>query len=40
LGVNYDETWSCYKGGDELCGKCGTCVEREEALREAGILVN
>lgn len=40
LGVNYDETWSCYKGGDEPCGKCGTCVEREEALREAGILVD
>ena len=39
LGINYDETWSCYKGGDTPCGKCGTCVEREEALREAGIIV-
>lgn len=38
LGINYDETWSCYKGGDTPCGKCGTCVEREEALREAGII--
>ena len=36
LGINYDETWSCYKGGKEPCGKCGTCVEREQALREAG----
>ena len=35
LGINYDETWSCYKGGDKPCGKCGTCVEREEALRAA-----
>jgi 7-cyano-7-deazaguanine synthase len=38
LGVNYAETWSCYKGGDKHCGKCGTCVERKEALLEAGIL--
>ena len=37
LGLNYAETWSCYKGGDKHCGKCGTCVERKEALQEAGI---
>lgn len=37
LGINYAETWSCYKGGTIHCGKCGTCVERKEALREAGI---
>lgn len=37
LGINYAETWSCYKGGEKHCGKCGTCVERKEALREAGI---
>lgn len=36
LSINYDETWSCYVGGDEPCGKCGTCREREEALQEAG----
>ena len=36
LGINYDETWSCYKGGDKPCGVCGTCREREEALRDAG----
>lgn len=36
LGVDYSKTWSCYRGGDKPCGKCGTCVEREEALREAG----
>ena len=35
LGINYDETWSCYKGGDKPCGVCGTCREREEALRFA-----
>lgn len=37
LGIDYSKTWSCYKGGDKHCGKCGTCQERIEALREAGI---
>ena len=37
LGIDYAETWSCYKGGDVHCGRCGTCVERREALAEAGI---
>lgn len=37
LGIDYTETWSCYKGGDVHCGKCGTCVERREALAYAGI---
>lgn len=37
LGIDYAETWSCYKGGEKHCGKCGTCVERKEALLKAGI---
>lgn len=37
VGVDYALTWSCYKGGEKHCGKCGTCVERREAMREAGI---
>lgn len=37
LGIDYTETWSCYKGGEVHCGKCGTCVERKEALAEAWI---
>lgn len=40
LGINYAETWSCYKGGEKHCGKCGTCVERKEALKLAGIEDN
>lgn len=40
LGVDYSETWSCYKGGEKHCGKCGTCVERKEALADAGIKDN
>lgn len=35
LGVPYHETWSCYKGGEKHCGKCGTCVERIEAIRDS-----
>lgn len=38
LGIDYSKTWSCYKGGEKHCGKCGTCVERKEALRDAGIV--
>lgn len=37
LGIDYSTTWSCYKGGDYHCGTCGTCVERKEAMRDAGI---
>ena len=37
LGIDYAKTYSCYKGGEKHCGKCGTCVERKEALRNAGI---
>jgi len=37
LGVPFDETWSCYKGGDLHCGTCGTCVERREAFQVAGV---
>ena len=37
LEVRYDLTWSCYEGGDTHCGKCGTCYERKEAFRDAGI---
>lgn len=37
LGVDYARTYSCYKGGEKHCGKCGTCVERKEALAAAGI---
>lgn len=37
LGIDYSETYSCYKGGEKHCGKCGTCRERIEALHDAGI---
>ena len=36
-GVDYARTWSCYKGGEIHCGRCGTCVERREAFLVAGL---
>jgi 7-cyano-7-deazaguanine synthase len=37
LGVPMHRTWSCYKGGELHCGRCGTCVERILAFGEAGV---
>jgi len=37
LGVDFARTWSCYQGGAVHCGRCGTCVERIEAFRLAGL---
>ena len=32
LSVLYQDTWTCYEGGDKHCGKCGACIERKEAF--------
>ena len=37
LGIDYSETYSCYKGGEKHCGKCSTCIERKEAMAYARI---
>ena len=37
LGLDYGHTYSCYRGGERHCGRCGTCTERREAFREAGV---
>lgn len=37
LGVPFEDTWSCYHGGELHCGRCGTCVERREAFEVAGV---
>lgn len=37
LSVPFENTWSCYNGGEVHCSKCGTCAERREAFIEAGV---
>ena len=37
LDIDYGETYSCYRGGERHCGTCGTCTERREAFRLAGL---
>ena len=37
LGVNYADTYYCYKGGERHCGTCGTCTERKEAFAVSGV---
>ena len=38
LNAPFELTYSCYKGGENHCGKCGTCYERKEAFRDAGVM--
>lgn len=37
LGAPLWLTWSCYNGGVRHCGRCGTCIERADAFRGAGV---
>ena len=37
LKVPFELTWSCYKGGEKQCGKCGTCIDRRKAFTLNGI---
>jgi 7-cyano-7-deazaguanine synthase len=37
LGVNFAETWSCYKGEEKQCGVCPTCRSRKEAFELNGL---
>ena len=37
LNVPFESTWSCYKGLELHCGRCGTCVERREAFHLAEV---
>lgn len=38
LGVDWELTYSCYKGGELHCGKCSTCYERREAFFDSGVI--
>jgi len=37
LSVPFELTWTCYKGLEKHCGKCGACQERLEAFAKHGI---
>ena len=37
LGIDYSHSYSCYKGGEKHCGRCGTCTERRQAFADAGL---
>lgn len=32
MGVELNQTWSCYRGGKEPCGECEACLKRNAAL--------
>jgi 7-cyano-7-deazaguanine synthase len=36
LGIDWENTWSCYKGGSHHCGVCPTCRARKDAFKKAG----
>lgn len=37
LGVPLENTWSCYSGGEKICGACDSCLLREKGFLEAGV---
>ncbi len=38
LGVPFEETWSCYRGGIRPCGTCDSCLLRAKAFKDAGLV--
>lgn len=38
FGVPFEKTWTCYKGQELPCGKCGSCDERINAFKELGLI--
>ncbi|WP_445001416.1 7-cyano-7-deazaguanine synthase QueC [Halomonas mongoliensis] len=36
MGLDYGKTWTCYRGGELACGRCGSCRERLAAFAANG----
>lgn len=37
MGLDYADTWTCYKGEQLACGQCASCCERREAFADNGV---
>ena len=37
MGIPYEKTFSCYKGGQIHCGECPTCYARKAAFKRAEV---
>lgn len=38
LGVDFNDTWTCYKGDEKPCGECDSCLLRIKAFEDAGLV--
>ncbi|GEK46094.1 7-cyano-7-deazaguanine synthase [Bisbaumannia pacifica] len=38
LGLDYADTWTCYRGEALACGRCGSCRERLAAFAANGVV--
>lgn len=37
MGLDYAQTWTCYRGGQLACGRCSACRERLQAFAGCGL---
>lgn len=37
LGIDYKQTWTCYKGEEKPCGECDSCIKRLKAFENIGM---